>query len=76
MEMKHSLISHQVKPFICLKVVKRMDSNLNKSPIITSTIGRHLINAGEPSGCRMLFCGGFFPQKCIIIELENLKNIS
>lgn len=49
--MKHLLISHQDKPFICLKVVKKKKgSNLNKYPIITSMIRGHLINAGEQSG--------------------------
>lgn len=48
--MKHLLISHQDKPFICLKVVKKKGSNLKKSPIITSMIWRHVINAGEVSG--------------------------
>lgn len=47
MEMKHLLILYQDKLFICLKVVKRKGSNLNKSPIITSMILRHFINAGE-----------------------------
>lgn len=48
--MKHLLILHQDKLFICLKVVKIKGSNLNKSPIIPSMILRHFINAGEQSG--------------------------
>lgn len=60
MEMKHLLILHQDKLFICLKVVKSKGSNLNKSLIITSMILRHFINAGELSRLQKWFSVAFF----------------
>lgn len=58
--MKHLLILHQDKLFICLKVVKRKGSNLKKSPIIPSMILRYFINAEEQSRFWKWFCVAFF----------------